>query len=71
MGWKHRGCFSRADGAKLVESSPRIINLRPGKDPHSPYMPFKGLKFWWSQAGWLFSHSFSLEASTDVESNVV
>ncbi|MEH2246470.1 acyl-CoA desaturase [Nostoc sp.] len=43
------------------------------KDPHSPYMPFKGIKgFWWSQAGWLFSPQFfPSKLPTDVESNVV
>lgn len=43
------------------------------KDPHSPYMPCKGIKgFWWSQAGWLFSPQFfPSKLPTDVESNVV
>lgn len=43
------------------------------KDPHSPYMPFKGIKgFWWSQAGWLFSPQFfPSKLPTDVESNLV
>jgi stearoyl-CoA desaturase (Delta-9 desaturase) len=43
------------------------------KDPHSPYMPFKGIKgFWWSQAGWLLSPNFfPSKLPTDVESDVV
>ncbi|MEH2349492.1 MAG: acyl-CoA desaturase [Nostoc sp.] len=43
------------------------------KDPHSPYLPFKGIKgFWWSQAGWLFSPQFfPSKLPTDVESNVI
>ncbi|MFN6466333.1 MAG: acyl-CoA desaturase [Nostoc sp. DedVER02] len=43
------------------------------QDPHSPYMPFKGIKgFWWSQAGWLFSPQFfPSKLPTDVESNIV
>lgn len=43
------------------------------KDPHSPYMPLKGVKgFWWSQAGWLFSRQFfPSKLPTDVESNLV
>jgi stearoyl-CoA desaturase (delta-9 desaturase) len=43
------------------------------QDPHSPYLPFKGIKgFWWSQAGWLFSPQFfPSKLPTDVESNVV
>lgn len=43
------------------------------KDPHSPYMPCKGIKgFWWSQAGWLFSPQFfPSKLPSDVESNVV
>jgi stearoyl-CoA desaturase (Delta-9 desaturase) len=43
------------------------------KDPHSPYMPFNGIKgFWWSQAGWLLSPKFfPSKLPTDVESDVV
>lgn len=43
------------------------------KDPHSPYIPFKGIKgFWWSQAGWLFSPQFfPSKLPTDVESDRV
>jgi stearoyl-CoA desaturase (Delta-9 desaturase) len=43
------------------------------QDPHSPYLPFKGIKgFWWSQVGWLFSPQFfPSKLPTDVESNLV
>ncbi|MBN3958352.1 acyl-CoA desaturase [uncultured Nostoc sp.] len=43
------------------------------KDPHSPYMPFKGIKgFWWSQAGWLFSPQFfPSKLPSDIENNLV
>jgi stearoyl-CoA desaturase (Delta-9 desaturase) len=43
------------------------------QDPHSPYLPFKGIKgFWWSQAGWLLSPQFfPSKLPADVESNVV
>lgn len=43
------------------------------KDPHSPYLPFKGIKgFWWSQAGWLFCPQFfPSKLPTDVERDVV
>lgn len=42
-------------------------------DPHSPYIPFAGVKgFWWSQAGWLLSpHFFPSKLPLDVESDVV
>lgn len=42
------------------------------KDPHSPYLPFKGIKgFWWSQAGWLFcSQFFPSKLPIDVERDV-
>lgn len=43
------------------------------KDPHSPYLPFKGIKgFWWSQAGWLLCPQFfPAKLPTDVERDVV
>ncbi|MDF5714097.1 MAG: acyl-CoA desaturase [Rhizonema sp. NSF051] len=42
-------------------------------DPHSPYLPFKGIKgFWWSQAGWLFSSKFlPAKLPSDVENDLV
>ncbi|MEE3717615.1 acyl-CoA desaturase [Tumidithrix elongata RA019] len=42
-------------------------------DPHSPHIPFQGLKgFWWSQAGWLFvPQFFPAKLPMDVESDRV
>jgi stearoyl-CoA desaturase (delta-9 desaturase) len=43
------------------------------KDPHSPYLPFKGIKgFWWAQAGWLLCPQFfPSKLPSDVERDVV
>lgn len=43
------------------------------KDPHSPYLPFKGIKgFWWAQAGWLLCPQFfPSKLPNDVERDVV